>query len=218
MKAKRPVGRRWRRAFSGLLLLTIGVLALFRASQIYCAIPDEIRLSEDFHWSLVTSDRTEATLLRMLHSEMSKELAFLGTIDSLEYEFRYGCQSDSCVFYRAIVSMHIAYFPECARKNDVSSHVFTAYTSFSNSYIEPPRKSSRTTEHAWDEIASDFSLVKRYALESVENFAWKPPQEFALTVSRRLGQWFIVFNGPNDYSSSVRLENSDIQRIKEEKQ
>lgn len=218
MKAKRPLVRRWRKAVSGLLFLAIGILAAFWASQNYCAIPAEIQPSRDFHMSLVQSDRQEATLLRMWHSEMSKQLAFLGTIDALEYQFHYGCQSDSCIFYRAVVHMRIAYSPSCAHKNGVSSHVVTVWTSMHDSYIEPPHLSSRATERTWDETSADVSFVKRYALESIEDSVWKLHQELRLEIMRGPGHWFIVFADSNRYSSLMQLEDSDILRLKEDKQ
>ena len=215
MKAKRPLGKRWRKALSGLLFLAIGILALFRAPQSYCTIPSAIEFSNDFHWSLVVSDRSETTLLRMVHSEMSKQLAFLGTIDALEYQFRYHCQSDSCIFSRAVVHMRIAYSPSCARKNGVSSHVVTVWTSMHDSYIEPPHLSSRATERTWDETSADVSFVKRYALESTEDSVWKLHQELSLKIMRGPDHWFIAFTGSNGYSSLVQLEDSDILRLKE---
>ena len=220
MKTKRSVGKRWRMGFSRLLILVIGAVALFEAWQSFCAIPAEIQLSGNYGWSLVESDRTEAALLRMLHSEMSKELAWLGTIESLEFNFRYVCRPDSCYIYHAIIRMSLVYYPACACKNAVSSHVVTAHLgSFSEAYIEPPHTSAIEPEPAWVAISSDISSVREYALGSVGEDRWRIHPKLYLYIYRSSGDWvYSIRNGSSspNYFSSGRLEDSDILRIKEE--
>ena len=168
MKLRRPASKRWRKALSGLLVLAIAAIALFEAWQSSCAIPIEIQLSGDFYWYLVESDRAEATLLRSLHGEMSKKLARLGTIGALQFNFDYVCQRDSCFIRHAIIHMSLIYFPACAYKNAVSSHVVTGhFGNLSPSYIEPPRTKGIEPEPAWVTISSDISTVREYALDAV---------------------------------------------------
>ena len=221
MKLRRPAGKRWRIALSGLLVLAIGAVALFEAWQSFCAIPNEIQLSGDFHWYLVESNRAEATLLRSLHSEMSKKLAWLGTIGSLQFNFDYVCQPDSCFIRHAIIHMSLIYFPACAYKNAVSSHVVTGhFGNLSPPYIEPPRTRGIELEPAWATISSDISIVREYALDSVGDDKRITHPNLYLNIIRSSGDWMYFIHGGSrlpEYRDFGRLEDSDILRIKEEK-
>ena len=222
MKAKRSVGKGWRKGFGRLLIVVIGAVALFDAWHSYCVIPTEMSFSQEFYWSVVLSDPSEVELLRLVHSEMSKELAWLGTIESLTFDFHYDCQPDSCVLGDAVIYMSLVYSPVCACKNAVSSHVVTAHLgSFSEAYIEPPHTSAIEPEPAWVAISSDISSVREYALGSVGEDRWRIHPKLYLYIYRSSGDWVYSIrtglSSPN-YFSSDRLEDSDIQRVKEEKQ
>ena len=223
MEPKRPVSKRWRKLVSHLLVLAIIAVALFEAWQSFCAIPTDMSFSQDFSWSVVLSDPSEVDLLGLVQSEMSKELARLGSIVVGPDHFRSQCQRDSCALRDAILHMRIAFFPLCACKNGVSGQATTVFFSdFAGFYIRPLLAYTVVAENRRNQVSfSDITIVKELAMKSIEDDVWHLHPELILHIYRSSGDWVYSIKsgiGSPDYSRLVRLEDSDIQRIKEERQ
>lgn len=219
MQVNKTIGAKWRTALNCILALVIPAVALVELWQNFCHIPTEMEFSHAFRWSLVVGDHSETTGLRMMHSEMSKELDFLGTIDSLGYEFTYQCQPDLCAFEFLELSMRLQFYPLCELKQGVSSHVVSIHTGgFHRPYINPRPKYYISMYREWDEPLNDYPLVNRYALELLDDAAWHEHEALLLSIKRFRGQWLFYIGSSIGNPPLGALKDSDLSQMKEEYQ
>ena len=224
MESNRRVRKRLRKLVKHLLVLAIAVIAIFDVWQSSCALPTEESFSRAISLSYTQFPASEAELIGILYSEMSKELARLGSIDVVSGRFENLCQIDSCYLGDARLSTRITFHPLCACKIGRTGQLATVWSmaDITAAYIQLSTVRTVSSETTWSpDRISDIATVKEFALRSIEDDVWDLHPELWLLIKRRRGGWSFkvrnVWDSP-DYFSSGQLDDSDILRMKEQKQ
>ena len=218
MASSRRMNRNLRKLVSHSLVLAIAAVALFDLWQSSCAMPTEESFSREISLSLTRLSYSEAELIGLVHSEMSKQIARLGSIDVVDVIFTSNCHRDACELRDATLNMRIVFYPLCTFKNGGSGQFASVWYKDYISAVWIQLSTVRTVsfETSWSpERISDIASVKEFALRSIAGDVWESHPELKLLINRQRGGWsFNIWShlDSKDQFATGRLEDSDIQQ------
>lgn len=223
MRAKRAARRKIPATIVCLLVLVTVPIALIMATASLCAIPTEVSFSQEFLHSLLESGRSEVDLVELVHSEVSQNLAWHGSVVfSGYYDFRYYCQPDSCDLKWASIWTGVNHYPLCTFERRIKGTLVVVDIDYMESRVETDVSlwgRMLGPGPVWGEISSDIASIKQYALDSIDNAIWQIHPSLVLNIGNVPEGWIISIRTHG--GNRIRWEDVDDfahQYIKEEKQ
>lgn len=228
MKTKRAAHRKLPVATICLLVLVTAPITLLMALAMvmessFCAIPAEVSFSQEFLQSLLESDHSEVDLVELVYDEVSRNLAWHGTVDFVGYySFRYICQSDSCDLEAANIQTPVHHYPLCTYERRVRGTIVVVDIDFSESRSQARLYGSKWMSSAgpvWDDISSDIASIKQYALNSIGSDIWQIHPSPILHIGKIPDAWSIsIRTHDRNLIHWEEVDLSEYQIVKEEKQ
>lgn len=224
MKNKRPMPRAYRTCWSSIILLLAVVAvpaALFAAWASFCTIPTEVPLSHGFKRSVLQNDHSAVEALQLVNNEISRRLAWHGTITFRDSYIRETCRSDTCVLDSLYAEMSVKHFHVCTYSRKVKHTTVVIRIDISKSQVEADLVPGTMwpDETTVDGIFSDILRIKDLAINSIEDVLWKTYSSLSLEMSRTIDGWSIqAFTPRGELIHSEEVGRSEFHQLKEEKQ